>query len=422
MQSIPEIKLDGVIEHTTLSVPNLFQTITSISGKLTVIPSTLENCKGHGHKYMVMSDAEYVKLDGVLAPVDIPDHPGEFLATTAATTGKYQKESREYLTHETVESEAREFLKKAFYKTGVIYDLEAHDGSITKTPYEIIEHLWDQIPKREKQRAVNTIEKSLDNEWDRDEPVQKYMRELQDAKWQLTQLKSDPGTPKIIRKVVCSMEQHLDMDKSVREWDKKSSPDKKKWDECKKHFQRGLREVENNPAYKKQVGYANKVQEEKMEEMKDTQRFLAQQLIDHQKEFEQYKENAAQNAMQLKQQLQEAKTSNTTQKDVKEMTEKERKKYYFDMFSATQSTNPVGKKKGFYLNNMKGGERSVRRFPESTIYCWSCGFDLKPNHLDNGGCKWKRPGHKDEATIENRMGGSTRNCFHHPNWETLKNN
>ena len=124
--------------------------------------------------------------------------------------------------------------------------------------------------------------------------------------------------------------------------------------------------------------------------------------------------------MQLKQQLQEAKTSNTTQKDVKEMTEKERKKYYFDMFSATQSTNPVGKKKGFYLNNMKGGERSVRRFPESTIYCWSCGFDLKPNHLDNGGCKWKRPGHKDEATIENRMGGSTRNCFHHPNWDTLK--
>ena len=383
MQGIPEIKLDGVIEHTTLSVPNLFQTITSISGKLTAIPSTLENCKGHGHKYMVMSDAEYLKLDGVNAAVDIPDHPGEFLATTAATTGKYQKQSREYLTHEAVENEAREYLKKAFYKTGVIYDLEAHDGSISKTPYEIIEHLWDQIPKREKQRAVNTIEKSLDNEWDRDEPVQKYMRELQIAKWQLTQLKSDPGTPKIIRKVVCSMEQHLDMDKAVREWDKKSSPDKKKWDECKKHFQRGLREVENNPAYKKQAGYANKVQ------------------------------------------LQEAKTSKTTQKDVKEMTEKERKKYYFDMFSAEQPTQKTGEKqKGFFRNDKKGGERSVRRWPNSDVYCWSCGYDLREDHhtKNPGGCRWKKYGHKDDATIENRMGGSTRNCFHHPNWETLKNN
>ena len=184
----------------------------------------------------------------------------------------------------------------------------------------------------------------------------------------------------------------------------------------------GLRKIQNNPAYKKQAGYANKVVEEQMEEMKDTQRFLAQQLLDQQKEIEEYKENA----MQLNQQLREVKktpkTSNTLQKNVKEMTEKERKKYYFDMFSANRSTNPGGKKQSFYLNNMRGGERSVRRFPDSNIYCWSCGFNLKPNHHDNGGCSWKSDGHKDEATIENCMGGSTRNCFHHPNWATLKNN
>ena len=105
--------------------------------------------------------------------------------------------------------------------------MEAHDGSITKTPFQIIEHFWQQIPDSEKERAINDIEKTLDMEWDREEPIQKYMKELQDAKWQLTQLKADPGTPKVIRKVVCAMEQHLDMDKSVRDWRKKSSPDKK---------------------------------------------------------------------------------------------------------------------------------------------------------------------------------------------------
>ena len=149
MQSIPEINLDGVIEYTTLNVPNLFCAITTISGKLSTVPSTLENIKGHGHKYMIMSDDDYKKLDGVNAAIVIQKHPGQFLATNAATRGKYQKESMEYLTHESVKNEAKKWLKKSFYKTSVIYDLEAHDGSITKTPYEIIEHLWKQIPDSE---------------------------------------------------------------------------------------------------------------------------------------------------------------------------------------------------------------------------------------------------------------------------------
>ena len=95
------------------------------------------------------------------------------------------------------------------------------------------------------------------------------------------------------------------------------------------------------------------------------------------------------------------------------------------MFSAGHPTQKTGgKEKIFARNDKKGGERSVRRWPNSTIYCWSCGFDLKEDHHTKvaGGCRWKKYGHKDDATIENRMGGSTRNCFHHPNWETLKNN
>ena len=77
------------------------------------------------------------------------------------------------------------------------------------------------------------------------------MKELQDAKWQLTQLKANPGTQKVIQKVVCVMQQHLDMDKLVQEWRKKSTPDKKDWKDCKKHFQTGLQDIQTNPAYKK---------------------------------------------------------------------------------------------------------------------------------------------------------------------------
>ena len=50
-----------------------------------------------------------------------------------------------------------------------------------------------------------------------------------------------------------------------------------------------------------------------------------------------------------------------------------------------------------------GGLRYPRRY---NMYCWShggCG------HL-GGCCRDKKDGHKDEATFENKMGGSTANC------------
>ena len=155
--SIPNVVIDGVTEYTTLDVPNLFQAITTISGKLSNIPSTLENIKGHGHKYLIMSDDEYKKLDGVNAAISIPTHPGPFTATNTAQTGKYQKEIMEYFMHEKGKTGTKEWLKKSFNKTGVLHDLKAHDGSIKETPLEIIDHLWEQIPDHEKQCAINDI-------------------------------------------------------------------------------------------------------------------------------------------------------------------------------------------------------------------------------------------------------------------------
>jgi hypothetical protein len=51
--------------------------------------------------------------------------------------------------------------------------------------------------------------------------------------------------------------------------------------------------------------------------------------------------------------------------------------------------------------------RSVRRFNNDN-YCWTHGCDLHPNHTGPK-CKNKKIGHKNEATVTNRMGGSTKN-------------
>ena len=58
-----------------------------------------------------------------------------------------------------------------------------------------------------------------------------------------------------------------------------------------------------------------------------------------------------------------------------------------------------------------GKERSVRRYPDSTMWCWSCGFDLMHETKD---CRHPKPGHKKDAKWNNRTclptDGSQRNC------------
>jgi hypothetical protein len=61
-------------------------------------------------------------------------------------------------------------------------------------------------------------------------------------------------------------------------------------------------------------------------------------------------------------------------------------------------------------NDLPNGQRSKRRYPTSTAYCFSCGYDLPPKHTSKT-CKWKKDGHNGETAITNKMGGSERNCF-----------
>ena len=195
----------------------LFCTTAFLSSELAKIPSNLENIEGHGHKYLVLSDDDFKKLDKVNTTVTKPRYPGAFTTTTIAATGKYQKELMEFYTYQKAEMAAKGFLQKSFDDTGVLYDMEDHNYFINSTPLKILKHLWDTISEHEKEQEINKFGKILDIEWDADEPIQKYMTTLQDARFRLRTLKADPKTPKIIQKVICAMEKHTELDKIVRD-------------------------------------------------------------------------------------------------------------------------------------------------------------------------------------------------------------
>eukprot|EP00978_Attheya_sp_CCMP212_P016364 scaffold42800_cov52-Attheya_sp.AAC.5 len=70
-----------------------------------------------------------------------------------------------------------------------------------------------------------------------------------------------------------------------------------------------------------------------------------------------------------------------------------------------------GHKDAATMENKMGGSTSVQgsqsapRVPAPSVYCWSHGMCKHSGAI----CKNKKEGHKDAATMENKMGGSTRN-------------
>ena len=84
--------------------------------------------------------------------------------------------------------------------------------------------------------------------------------------------------------------------------------------------------------------------------------------------------------------------------------------------TGTESKKKDRTKRGNYSvfipNDLGNGERSKRRYSDSTEYCPSHGYDIKPGHTPVS-CTNRKDCHNELATIDSKMGGVTTNCFHH---------
>ena len=65
----------------------------------------------------------------------------------------------------------------------------------------------------------------------------------------------------------------------------------------------------------------------------------------------------------------------------------------------------------YIRNDLGNGNRSKCRYPASTSYCPSYGYDIKPTHTPKT-CTNQKSFHNEAATIDNKMGGVSTN-FHH---------
>lgn len=117
---------------------------------------------------------------------------------------------------------------------------------------------------------MNKIEQVINIEWNTSKADQKYLKTLQDTHHQLDTLKADPSTPKMIRKVICAIEKHAELEKAGERLEKKTEAQQQIQNNVKEHFSTKIWSICIDPATtKKEIGYANKVVEEKIEEMSE---------------------------------------------------------------------------------------------------------------------------------------------------------
>ena len=109
-------------------------------------------------------------------------------------------------------------------------------------------------------------------------------------------------------------------------------------------------------------------------------------------------------------------TSTVTKEEMMQMFTQFTKNFKQGQCTEITPTATKGKEKkkrkfrtNYIPNDLGNGQRSKRRYPESTSYCPSCGYDIKPMHTPVT-CTNRKKNHNGAATITNKMGGVTTNC------------
>ena len=109
-------------------------------------------------------------------------------------------------------------------------------------------------------------------------------------------------------------------------------------------------------------------------------------------------------------------TSTVTKEEMMQMFTQFTKNFQQGQCTEINPTGTKGKEKkkskfgtNYIPNDLINGQRSKRRYPDSTSYCPSCGYDIKPTHTPVT-CTNRKTDHNEAATITNKMGGVTTNC------------
>ncbi len=403
------------VTHPTIG--NLLRAQNQIAAILTDYPCEAPESGDYAHAFLIYSDAVWLTKDGITSPVTITKPP-PYTGTTHASRYQYADQLQQYddmIKHQ----KGTIRMIKYIFPAPVFLDLCNEQGQlIGKKPQEIIQHLQDTFcDSEEAEEEILKQYKRMNTKYDPSDLIQVYYKALQDARTILVALSETVADKVLIRQGIDEFNHHMDLNEAVDDWEKKPAIEKT-WKIFKTHFSKAVTKNQKRSGTLKEIGIANQVKEQ-LETNRDNTETVAQFQVEQAQTIDALQAHLA----LLEAQKGQAYGAQSPPSTITPPTAPEDMSQITTLLQAVMAaqaqpqdnTGGTGgrttTRKGARQwntndNDMHNGQRTKRRHPTSTTYCFSCGYDLPPKHTSKT-CKNPKPGHQETATKANQMEGST---------------
>ena len=282
----------------------------------------------------------------------------------------------------------------------------------------------------DKDREILHTREQLKVGYDPDRIPQHYYKAINEARELLTGLKETVTDDEVIRNAYATFAKHIDLKEACPDWIRGPGTT---WEQMRKHFSKEIQMNRTDPAIMRRKELANAATAQTAED--ETDRRTAQEVLVLQTQKIQALEEKlnlrlANSATDIPGRIpasidtSDSSGSNSGGGSTTSTVTKEEMMQMFAQFTQNlkqgectvipPTETKISKKKSkfgtnYIRNDLPNGERTRRRYPDSTNYCPSCGYDIKPTHFPTN-CTNRKSFHNVAATLANKMGGVTTNC------------
>ena len=373
----------------------------------------------HGYLGLVLTDQEYATIPDT-QPFAPPMHPGPLNTPKNATPiqalnlkDQHSEERRLYLECKNVEKALMRHMQDAIEEKHLESLVDEHTNLISGDMPTVLEYLFYNCGKVRSDEVAQKEAEVMSLTWQPSEPMVLLTRPLE----QLQKLATQAGMPcadnQILQKGLQLMRNANDFECALTQWEDKANADKT-WSNFKSHFhehQLKLKSIRGPTMQQAGCHHANALAsrvsqdiEEKLQERDQHMLAMLQNIPSLIDSSCSSSSSSNQDSDHHPTQAASSITSNQTQLAILQLL----REIQLDMRKSASGNNARG-------NNATRQRRQNQKTPDdrttppranTSHYCWTHGAWHHPSNK----CRYKAQGHKDEATFENKMGGSCAYC------------
>ena len=354
-----------------------------------------------GHLRTTLTNAEYKELTKTtFVP---PALPGQYPALSKDTTkhefqkSRFNEQLRIWKQHDSVEKALKQQVLGTFEEVYYSTLCDKLTGYARVTTRALLEHLFAAYGKIT-HNDLNENDALLREPCNPAMPIETYYKQVEEAV-DFALAANDPYSERhIVNISVLAMQRTGVFSERCKEWKKQSDKDKT-WPNFKGHFSEAQGDYRNEQTTAKQGGCAGSLT---IDEIRDKATSVSLAATSSQRA-----ELEANNTM-LRKQVQTYEANYQALKDKVDQLQNNR--YAPPPVAAITASHGGGAATTVSnVSNLPSPNKKPRqkRYPNDN-FCWSHCYNVAKTHT-SATCMKKEPGHKDDATKDNTMGGSGRN-------------